>query len=171
MDNPDLQAIVHILKYCSRYIDDLNIPNANQEICRIICDDIYPEELSLECTYDCLNRSTFLDLDILVKKEGFTTKLYDKRRDFPFNVVTFPNLRSNIPNSQAYGSFTGELYRLCKSCSSFVDFKDEVGILINKLKNQNFNDNELKKRICNFIKSKPACFHKFCKIVNVKDFI
>ena len=36
VDNPNLQAIVHILKYCSRYIDDLNIPNANQEICRIM---------------------------------------------------------------------------------------------------------------------------------------
>ena len=31
---------VHILKYCSRYIYDLNIPNANHEICRIICNDI-----------------------------------------------------------------------------------------------------------------------------------
>ena len=34
-----------VYKYCSRYIDDLNIPNANQEICRIICNDIYPEYL------------------------------------------------------------------------------------------------------------------------------
>ena len=80
---------IHILKYCSRYIDDLNIPNANQEICRIICNDIYPEELSLECTNDSSNRSSFLDLDILVKKEGFATKLYDKRRDFSFNVVIY----------------------------------------------------------------------------------
>ena len=40
-----------------------------------------------------------------------------------------------------------------------------------KLKNQNFDVNELKKRICNVIKSKPACFHKFCKIVKLEDFI
>ena len=26
--NPNLQAIIYILKYCSRYIDDLIIPNA-----------------------------------------------------------------------------------------------------------------------------------------------
>lgn len=112
-----------------------------------------------------------MDLDILVKKEGFVSKLYDKRRDFSFNVVTFPNLRSNIPDSQAYGSFTGELNRVCKSCSNFVDFRDEVKTLVQKLKNQNFNVNELKKRICNFIKSKPACFHKFCEIVKIEDFI
>ena len=35
---------------------------------------IYPEELSLECTNDSSNRSSFFDLDILVKKEGFATK-------------------------------------------------------------------------------------------------
>ena len=54
-------------------------------------------------------KSSFLDLDIFVSSEGFLTKLYDKRREFSFNVVTFANLSSNIPNSQAYGSFTGEL--------------------------------------------------------------
>ena len=48
-------------------------------------------------------------------------------------VVTFPNLRSNIPNSQAYGSLTGELYRLCKSSTCFADFKDEVRTLMKKI--------------------------------------
>ena len=44
-------------------------------------------------------------------------------------------------------------------------------MLMKKLKNQNFDVNELKKRICNVIKSKPACFHKFCKNVKLEDFI
>ena len=47
---------------------------------------------------------------------------------------TFPNLRSNIPNSQAYGSFTGELYKLCKSSTCFSDFKDEVRMLMKNFK-------------------------------------
>ena len=40
-----------------------------------------------------LNILSFLDLDISVNQEGFTSKLYDKRRDFSFNVyvATFPN--------------------------------------------------------------------------------
>ena len=37
-----------------------------------------------------------------------------RKRDFSFNVVTFANLSFNIPNVQAYGSFTGELYRISK---------------------------------------------------------
>ena len=58
--------------------------------------------------------STFLDLDIFNENKQFNTKLYDKRRDFnfKFNVVSFPHLKSNIPNNDTYGIFIGELYRL-----------------------------------------------------------
>ena len=37
--------------------------------------DIYPEELSLECTNNDKLRSSFLDLDIMVKQEGFELNL------------------------------------------------------------------------------------------------
>ena len=43
IDKPELQSIIHILKYCSRYIDDLNVPTASDELCEIIINDIYPE--------------------------------------------------------------------------------------------------------------------------------
>ena len=168
-NNPDLKSVINILKYCSRYIDDLNVPNATDHICNIICNDIYPDELTLECTNDDKLRSSFLDLDIFVNREGFVTKLYDKRRDFSFNVVTFANLKSKIPDSQAYGSFIGELYRICKSSTNFIDFKDELNTLVTKLVNQNFKINKIKHRICNFIKSKPACLHKYYRNINLND--
>ena len=38
------------------------------------------------------------------------SKLYDKRRDFVFKVIIFPNLRSNIPNKTPYGTFIGEIF-------------------------------------------------------------
>ena len=73
-------SIIHILKYpkyCSRYIDDLIIPNASDEICEIIMNDVYPEEFRMHYYNDKLS-SSFLDLDIMVKQEGFIIKLYDK---------------------------------------------------------------------------------------------
>ena len=139
---PELLSVIHVLKYCSRYIDDLNVPNASEEICRIVCKEMYPEELSIERTNTDLMRSSFLDLNIFVRSEGFLTKLYDKRRDFSFDVVTFANLSSNIPNSQAYGSFTGEVYRICKSSTRITDLKDEIKMLVIQLKNQNFKFND-----------------------------
>ena len=92
-------------------------------------------------TNSVFSRSSFLDLDIFVSEEGFSTKLYDKRRDFPFHVVTFANLKSNIPNSQAYGTFVGEIYRICKSCTRLEDFSSEVKSFVCKLINQKFKIN------------------------------
>ena len=57
-------------------------------------------------------------------------------------TITFANLSSNIPNSQAYGSFTGELYKICKSSTRLTDFKYEIKMLVIKLKNQNFKYND-----------------------------
>ena len=39
--------VVHILKFASRYIDDLNIPNCTNKLENIICNDIYPQELDV----------------------------------------------------------------------------------------------------------------------------
>ena len=168
----ELLSVIHVLKYCSRYIDDLNVPNASEEICRIVFEEIYPEEHSIESTNTDLMIPSFLDLHIFVRSEGFLTKLYDKRQDFSFSVVTFANLSYNIPNSQAYGSFkAGELYRICKSSTRLTDFKDETKMLVIKLKNQNFKFNELKRRISSFMRSKPACLHKFSNNVTVNDII
>ena len=42
---------------------------------------------------------TFLDLDIIVENNRFITRLYDKRRDFSFKVVSLPYMKSNIPTA------------------------------------------------------------------------
>ena len=97
--------MIRVLNYCRRYKDDPNVPKASEKIYRIICKETYPEELSIERTNTDLMISSFLDLDIDVRSEGFLSKLYDKRRYFSLNVVTFANFSSNIPNSQAYGYF------------------------------------------------------------------
>ena len=51
-DNP----IISKLKYFSRYIDDLNIPNTTLEVHNAVCNDIYPIELKVSSTNDDPNR-------------------------------------------------------------------------------------------------------------------
>ena len=156
--------VVHVLKYASRYIDDLNVPNCTTEIEDIICSDIYPHELEIVRTNDDPMSSTFLDLDIFIDGNKFGTRLYDKRRDFNFKVVSFPNLKSNIPNEPSYGTFIGELHRLCKSCSQLTNFIDEVKLLMSKLTHQNFSKHRLIQNLAKF-RSKPACLNKYwCKL-------
>jgi hypothetical protein len=40
-------SAIHVLKYASRYIDDLNVPNCTTEIEKTICSDIYPDDLEI----------------------------------------------------------------------------------------------------------------------------
>ena len=99
-----------------------------------------------------------------------STKLYDERRDFKFDVVTFPNLRSNIPVRPSYGVFVGELYRICKSSSHSCDFINDVKLLINKLVSQMFNRNTLYRFLKSFLNGKPACLLKHWHNFSVTDF-
>ena len=167
----DNNSVVHCLKHASRYIDDLNAPNISQEVCDIICNDIYPEELDIVPTNQNRFNTTFLDLNISIVNGAFKCKLYDKRRDFSFKVVTFPNLRSNIPNKTSYGTFIGELFRICKSSSDYLDFISDVKILIGKLVNQKFNRALLYSSLNRFLRSKPACISKYWHNFNVSEFM
>ena len=162
---------LHVFKYCSRYLDDLNIPNAGNNMDKIICNDIYPRELTVLNTNPSEPSScTYLDLDIVVENGKFTTKLYDKRKAFSFKVVTFPNLKSNIPSKQAYGNFMGELYRLCKCCSEVQEFVDNVKNLIRKLIKQNFNKIVLYAHVSKFLRARPACINKYWCFLNITMF-
>ena len=165
------KSVVHALKFASRYIDDLNIPNCTKELSDIVCNDIYPSELDIIKTNENPKSSTFLDLDIFVSNGQFSTKLYDKRRDFKFNVVSFPNLRSNIPKNPTYGVFIGELHRLCKSSSLLDDFVCEVKLLINKLVNQKFSRVLLYRKLTSFLNNEPACLHKYWSKLSVNMFL
>ena len=53
---------------------------------------------------------------------SLSVDVYDKRRDFPFHVIRFPHLDSEIPVSIAYGVFVGQLHRFKLICSTYTAF-------------------------------------------------
>ena len=116
----------------------------------IVCNRIYPLELQIVQTNVKNSSSTFLDLDVSVNNGVFSSKLYDKRRDFYFKVVSFPHLKANIPQSPAYGIFIGEVYRICKSSSTDLAFINDVKLLICKLCNQSFISEILYRKLSSF---------------------
>ena len=162
---------IRYLQHASRYIDDLNVPNISENICESICYDIYPDELDIIPTNSSSTNTTFLDLDISVTEGRFISKLYDKRRDFGFKVITFPNLRSNIPNKTSYGTYIGELYRICKSSTRCEDFINDVKLLIDKLINQKFERSLLYSCLNRFLRSRPACLSRYWHCFNVSEFM
>ena len=163
--------IVKELSFCKRYIDDLAAPNVSKNAISTICNDIYPKALEIVPTNSNNDNSTFLDLDISIVNSKFHWKLYDKRRDFQFSVITFPNLNSKVSNRLSYGVLIGELYRICKSSSDAKSFISDVRILIDKLLNQSYEFNLVKSSINKFIRRRPSCLNRFWYDFKVTDFV
>jgi hypothetical protein len=68
---------------------------------------IYPPELEVKETTDTASSASFLDLYLEFDDSGqLSTKIYDKREDFNFKIINFPNMCSNIPASPAYDVYS-----------------------------------------------------------------
>ena len=73
--------------------------------------DIYPPELQLNKAYTSDSEASFLDL-LLSFSNGFvSSKIYDKRDDFDFDIVNFPFLDGGLPRSTAYRVYISQLIR------------------------------------------------------------
>jgi hypothetical protein len=51
-----------------------------------------------------------------------STKIYDKRDDFNFKIINFPNMCSNIPASPAYGVYISQLIRYARASSNYSPY-------------------------------------------------
>ena len=81
-----------------RYIDDILSLN-NSKFSDYI-NDIYPEELEIKETTDNSISSSFLDLLLEFDNDNrLRVTIYDKRDDFNLNIVNYPFICDNIPQS------------------------------------------------------------------------
>ena len=88
----DKQAdVIDTCHITSRYLDD--ILNINNVYFDNMVSQIYPSELQLNKakTYD--NEAAFLDWHVSISNDIVSTKIYDKRDDFDFEIVNFPFFR------------------------------------------------------------------------------
>ena len=67
--------------------------------------------------------SSFLDLLLEIDKDSrLRVKIYDKRDDFNFDIVNFPFLCGNIPQSPSYGVYISQLIRYARASTLYDDF-------------------------------------------------
>ena len=100
---------------------------------------IYPVELEIKDTSDADHQASYLDLDLSFNRDKrLQVKLYDKRDDFNFNIVNFPFLSNNIPQSPAYG-VRSQLIRYARASSAYSDFLVRSRLLTGKLLGQGYN--------------------------------
>ena len=81
---------IEALSSTARYLDDLlNIDNPYFDQ---MVGQIYPTELLLNKANSSYSEATFLDLNLSITKGIVSSKIYDKRDDFNFEIVNFPFL-------------------------------------------------------------------------------
>ena len=106
----------------ARYIDDLLTIN-NDGLMKKYTKNIYPAELELKHENSKNDKSaSYLDLQLDVLNGEIVISLYDKRDDFPFKIVNFPDLSGNIPQDGSYGVFIAQTLRYAKACAKYTNF-------------------------------------------------
>jgi hypothetical protein len=120
-----------------RYIDDvLSINNSRfAEYFPLI----FPPELEIKETTYTASSASFLDLCLDLDDSGqLSTKIYDKRDDFNFKIINFPNMCSHIPASATYGVYISQLIRSARASSNYSDFLKRHLHLRNRLLDQGY---------------------------------
>ena len=83
----------------------------------------------------------FLELDVDIKS-NFQANIYDKWTDF--QIIKFPDTKSNIPNRVVLNVFVSQLLRFLRVCSEMDSFKIETKELISSFQLKDCNIKLLK---------------------------
>ena len=157
--NTNQSNIALALSNMFRYQDDCIIFNDNG-IFDQHWKNVYPPEMQLEKTNEG-NTCTFLDLAIKLENGIFLHQSYDKRKDFGFDIINYPDLVSNIPRAPSYGVFSSQLIRFCDINNELGNFTNDVKLLIDKLVKQHFNRSILKSKFLKFYRNNFLRWSKF----------
>lgn len=133
-----------------RFQDDLIVFEDNGVFGTII-NDIYPPVMELENTNLSANKVNYLDMTISVFRGKYSYKSFDKRNDFGFEIINYPDIKGNIPRVPAYGIFVSQLVRFCTINKNVHHFKKDLVILVRKLCLKDFTKAQL------YIKFKDFC--------------
>ena len=94
----DKQAdVIDAFNTTSRYLDD--ILDINNVYFDNMVSQIYPSELQLSKANTSDTEAAFLDLQLSISNDIVSTKIYDERDDFDFEIVNFPLLDGDVPRS------------------------------------------------------------------------
>ena len=103
--------IIEAFNSTSRYLNVLlNIDNPYFEQ---MVGQIYPTELQLNKVNSSDTEAPFFDLNLSITNDIVSSKIYDKRDDFNFEIVNFPFLYGDVPRSPSYGCIYFSAYSFC----------------------------------------------------------
>ena len=135
--------IIEAFKSTSRCLEDLlNIDNPYFEG-MVSC--IYPPELQLNKANTSALEVPFLELHLSISNGFVSSKIYDKRYDFDFDIVNFPFLDGDVPHSTSCGVYISKLIRFARVFSHVAGFCARNKILTAKPLQQGYPYHKLRK--------------------------
>ena len=151
--------VIEAFNSTSRYLDDLlNIDNPYFEQ---MVGQIYPTELQLNKANSSDTEAPFLDLNLSITNGIVSSKIYDKRDDFNFEIVNFPFLDGDVPRSPSYGVYISQLIRFARVCSNVDDFNNRNLFLTAKLLKQGYRYHKIRKAFSKFYRRHSELIVKY----------
>ena len=111
---------------------------------------IYPTELELNKANSSDTEAPFLDFNLSITNGIVSSKIYEKRDDFNFEIVNFPFLDGDVPRSRSNSVYISQLIRFARVCSNVDDFNNRNLILTAKLLKQGYRYHKIRKSFSKF---------------------
>ena len=141
--------IIDALHTTCRYFDD--ILNVNNVYIENMVSQIYPSELQLNKANTSDTEAAFLDLQLPISNDIVSTKNYDERDDFDFEIVNFPILDGDVPRSTSYGVYISQHIRFARASSYVAEFNPRNQLSTQKLLKQGYQYHKLRKTFSKFL--------------------
>ena len=122
---------------------------------------IYPPELQLNKANISDTEAPFLDLHLSVANGFVSSKIYDKRDDFDFDIVNFPFLDCDVFRRASYGVYISQLIRFARVCNHVTDFNARNKRLTAKLLQQGYRYHKLRKTFSKFYRRHYELISKY----------
>ena len=112
---------------------------------------IYPPELQLNKANTCDTEALIFGFAFIYFKQiFFSSKIYDKRDDFDFDIVNLPFLDGDVPCSASYRVYIFQLIRFARVSSHVADFNAHNKSLTAKFLQQGYRYHKLRKTFSKF---------------------
>ena len=150
--------VIKAFNLTSRYLDDLlNIDNPYFE--GMV--NHYPSEFKLNKANTSDTEVPFLDLLLPISNGFVSSKIYDKRDDFDFDIVNFQVLDGDVPRRPCYGVYISQLIRFARVRSHVDDFSTRDKCLTGKLLKKGYRYHTLRKAFSKFYRRHYELISKF----------
>ena len=89
-------------------------------------------------------------MHLSISNDIVSSKIYDKRDDFDFEVVSFPFLDGGVPRSASCGVCVSWLIRFARASSCVADFSTRGGLLTRRLLKRCYRCRRLRRAFSKF---------------------